>query len=1415
MAAILSPKKIILSFLLAVPLFLSATFTPAHAKKMGINIGSHYDEFTVAADTVESGGWVVTLGGPGNCSDFQAMYDARSNVNIVIRGYCAGACFGKSPEDAEAHAKAWAATLGKLNTGGRKIFFMPWNEPFFPFESQGCNGSNAAITQGVVSYIQTLQTELTAADLFGSKVHLLTPMFNQFADGFEEHINDIKAADPGFFNRFHGAAMNLYGEWNGSGWEYANGKKDGTGYRDYVLAQVYGNSSLPVYAIETGVGIPGGNPFIQYSQYASHIANYYNSVASLWKNDPNFKMFAIFSYDPHDASASPNWIYGNQAVLTAMRGINDSATNTYPGGNGGGFDGWFGGQGLLPCGVDSCGHAPPNASGEAGAEEYCCTTLPYAPLKWNCTEPLKGDADTACYACHFLQDGDNTGVSGWSLPDWLAGILRDVLAFFNIPWTSPVAFVPWDENNGQDGWGTGLFRPFNDEDFGEALTLASSCEDADFGFGESSEKLFRMLPPPQAERTCEQIPRGIWDVETRVRGWITSMPGGSLPFIVEKLPTAGIPQGYGFWKGWQQLYCNLASTPIGDCEGLVTDAEDWLAQRWAFEEKNQELLADPGLGRYRANIDGSVSPLPQDTQLASSIASYQTQQAEKPPPIIFGDLNQPQNFPIQKIAYTYDPECLKKGEDTQGPPCDSSTWEDGQISEDPNAPDVTIEHCEVTGHTPGGDPILSCTPLETAEVAVEPIYDFLLTPDGGSVGSIGTAHGPIPTNTLAAAGGATEEGAFDYMTKLFTSLQPEAHGESRLPLDFEHKVSQALDFGVEAIHLLDVAHITNIARNKRIFFAKACSKALSVSGYWQSPLIAQMVDSICFGPPVAPWEFDPEFPDFACNVGVKTFSNFTPDASGAISNPEIPTGPGRLLGRIILQDKASKVYYDTDVPINPGEKAAKRCGGTPPVAIEFPDGTKHLMKILDPVPKMNHVKVDLYLDPGTYKLHIGDDNFACYHKAEVTVEVRNGENACVGGRAQSTLPGGVSCSTDDFFDWCGVNYNLRLNNACGGLGISDHNCCDETGCDGDGHDGCNYLREAKGAELTAAGINIPASCFMCRDLFPSQVGEIPCLGLLQPPIVSGWQEVVLKQPINEDLIGLECFGSEVCYALSENGLYKTSNGWESYWRVNSLPPITGAGNIDGYLDMDFTSNLYGWVVGGGHFLAVTNDGGMTWKRDFLTGLDKPFWSVHVIDNQHIIFGQSNGDFVETKDGGISWTRQKPVGFNQITTSFADIGGQLLLAGNSGGVASYSSPGFGGVAYGVCQWARFDDEQPTLAGQSPTGGGPCLKFWSGGTSWNSYTIKGANQPLKDVALTSGQAGWAVGARGTLLKSEDGLTWEKVDSPTSQNLNAVDFADLNTGYAVGDGGVILKYVGEGTSTARPTEEDDTDLFSSAQP
>lgn len=309
-------------------LFHSSTL-PVKANKCGVNIGPNYQQVSQAAGLTKNGGWVVILGTPGNCANFESLFG--KGLNVVIRAYNNGQKFTNS------QALGWVATLGKMETQGQKVFFMPWNEPN---HSEECGGQSCTPTQ-VISYVNFLKDQLSAAGLLNSKVVLLSPMIDK--------LNPTFPTFQSVYNQGLGSSINEYDQAADPGnylpCQASNPVQNNCRYNQIGIP-------APYYALETGVaGTSTSYPAYRDNEISAMLSESWK----YWSGDNNFQMFAVFSYDPHRT----DW-----NLFSAPQTINFYQNNCSPGtissGNfdPGVFQQWLSDNQnqLVSCG--GCGYAP-------------------------------------------------------------------------------------------------------------------------------------------------------------------------------------------------------------------------------------------------------------------------------------------------------------------------------------------------------------------------------------------------------------------------------------------------------------------------------------------------------------------------------------------------------------------------------------------------------------------------------------------------------------------------------------------------------------------------------------------------------------------------------------------------------------------------------------------------------------------------------------------------------------------------------------------------------------------------------------------------------------------------------------------------------------------------------------------------
>ena len=90
------------------------------------------------------------------------------------------------------------------------------------------------------------------------------------------------------------------------------------------------------------------------------------------------------------------------------------------------------------------------------------------------------------------------------------------------------------------------------------------------------------------------------------------------------------------------------------------------------------------------------------------------------------------------------------------------------------------------------------------------------------------------------------------------------------------------------------------------------------------------------------------------------------------------------------------------------------------------------------------------------------------------------------------------------------------------------------------------------------------------------------------------------------------------------------------------------------------------------------------------------------------------------------------------------------------------------------------------------GGTILKTIDGGKKWKKV-VSGTTASLSGVFFLDEKQGWAVGANGTIRRSQDGkyLASQLVDTRVA--LYGLSFVSPSEGWVVGGNGTILSYEG----------------------
>ncbi len=220
----------------------------------------------------------------------------------------------------------------------------------------------------------------------------------------------------------------------------------------------------------------------------------------------------------------------------------------------------------------------------------------------------------------------------------------------------------------------------------------------------------------------------------------------------------------------------------------------------------------------------------------------------------------------------------------------------------------------------------------------------------------------------------------------------------------------------------------------------------------------------------------------------------------------------------------------------------------------------------------------------------------------------------------------------------------------------------------------------------------------------------------------------------------------------------------------------------------FLDQYTGWAVGDNGAIVHTDDGGASWSQQ-PTGLLNNLNDIHFETDTRGWICCDSGSVLNTFDG-VNWIPSSTgysnnlngVGFADNSLGWTAGDGSLILKTANGGFdwVQQSCPFTGNVT-------DVDVVNTTTAFASGQGGH--LIRTTDGVSWTG-TPTGVTVDLNGLSFISPQTGWAVGNGGTILKTENGgNSWAIQESGVTGDLFGVSFYDEEHGWIVGEAGIVL--------------------------
>jgi photosystem II stability/assembly factor-like uncharacterized protein len=328
-------------------------------------------------------------------------------------------------------------------------------------------------------------------------------------------------------------------------------------------------------------------------------------------------------------------------------------------------------------------------------------------------------------------------------------------------------------------------------------------------------------------------------------------------------------------------------------------------------------------------------------------------------------------------------------------------------------------------------------------------------------------------------------------------------------------------------------------------------------------------------------------------------------------------------------------------------------------------------------------------------------------------------------------------------------------------------------------------------------------------IFILSITAFPSFAQIQP-----WQK--LQSPVNVTLRYLHFVDSLTGWAAGEAGtIIRTTDGGDS-WEIQNSTVQTFI------MDVFFVDKNFGWALTlrdefpFTSILLKTTNGGDEWQADTFPDTTKLIRTIFFFDSLN---GFAGGSYIaHTSDGGQSWAESEvdsnmvsgfPVyKFNFLNREFGyACGGRIDVAGV---VWRTTNSGLNWSAQGISADEVFDlfilDSLNAISlSGDPEGrfGIAKLNTTNAGISWNFEELSFTGLSFA-IDFRTDNEGWSASGYKFLRTTNRGVTWEEFETPDSTVIYDLQFLDARTGYAVGENGVILKYISSADSNIIPPNQ-----------
>ncbi|HNW90528.1 MAG TPA: YCF48-related protein [Bacteroidales bacterium] len=278
-----------------------------------------------------------------------------------------------------------------------------------------------------------------------------------------------------------------------------------------------------------------------------------------------------------------------------------------------------------------------------------------------------------------------------------------------------------------------------------------------------------------------------------------------------------------------------------------------------------------------------------------------------------------------------------------------------------------------------------------------------------------------------------------------------------------------------------------------------------------------------------------------------------------------------------------------------------------------------------------------------------------------------------------------------------------------------------------------------------------------------------------------------KNTGGKDFSSLYFLSTSNGFAVGGSGIFKTTDAGANWIPLFSDQYIPASKIL-------FTDNENGYALGHKGYILKTTNGGKNWADIKIGTQNTGFRTMYFQNSNSGLLIDNNDIIYQTNDAGKNWLKQGSLPKNKSINAFHFFDtNSMTLCTNNGSIFKTINKGKDWTEktfdldenfYDICFTGR---DTGYVVGRL----GIFIKTYDGEQTWLPAPLD-SRMPVHGVFFIDGLHGYTI-VDDKIQKTTDGaVSWTnfEIESETSLQLNDVFFSDKNTGYVVGQKGLILK-------------------------